>query len=1303
MDVPEPADSVPTTVIALNDPPGAAGTIILRPPGVGDGVPSHRTAFPIGMSVAVTGGVLVAGTEVFVALTGQAATVSQGTLTRTASNSVALIGQSMQVLQGGFPSYLLDNFTGTDGDLLDAHVPDLPSGNAVPWTLVTGTPPYGNKAYIQSNRATIDDTTFFASAPQQYKSINIGAASASLEQCVEAEFYYYQSGVNNTYAGIIASAGGASGDWSFGWNENAGQWELKFGVFVQVTSTTSAFTTPGESKVIRLELMGTSLSAGDFASPLLVKAYVDDVEIISHTSSGGTPTGHVGFIFGAGDSEYRTVDINWIKNLQISRTLTGQVATVTGGTLVGVVTGGSSVGITGMSAAVTGGALGVSIEAPLVGQAATVSKGTIVPNVGDAFATLVGQSATVSQGVFGKIITIGASEQAPAAPVIIDANIYTKALGGPFLMFIQRAQNNPISINGTLKWTAEYHSRESIDPYIPGSEGSRRFGASFSQKGGAFSGEGWVPGGQYHISYYGVPDAYTPAPLAAVGKYLLPNGEMYDCGLDFGGHFSADKDGGMHWFHTRGFGRLAHGNGTYDYMLYVYQNDLSVEHSLPKAAVRYPESGAVMSNPGTMGLYAHTATNASLFYTSHWHDGGTLTGLRASVTGGVITAAQDGAPLLTGQSITVRQGILAARGTGTTPLLGRSVTVSGGVITPTIYQHQGVPNLSDMPVVPTYRRTDGYEWGPEIKIGEQPPVGDMLLYAPPITDGNITMRPPQGIGRAVAETMCVTRSGYDDVIYLAYLNTTVQGLATVTYVSVVVMHAVTGFVYGHQRYRAPLFTFDNTRPTRPLAEVVRLSTGRSLTQFMLGRACVNITWDASTFLTPTIVTKDLPAPTFPLKGGWDTLEYKGDDVFHALYSTVWGLHKLNIYMTVSDATVATSPWVNIGNRGFKADASGALEAAAVMLGNSGYGGGYPSLITATTDGDNSLGGGFSVGAFAMWVDYWAAQKPYLTVKAEGQVGAVTTTIIEGTQVALTGMSCTVTQNPLAGIEIATNNDFVLTSDFYSGGFFIYPAGTILEGNGYGDPTVLDAFGCPIQKSPSGWGGLRATVTGGIIFFAVPGSGALVGMAANVTGGVLSPSIDKALTGQAATVSKGTLVPLNSEALTGLPATVSGGVVSVSTSVTVALVGQSVTVNAGVPVPAIDKALVGQAATVSKGTMGTAGTTAFAGQSCAVTGGTMVPSISVSPSGMAVTATGGLLSPAMVLRLTGAQATVTKGVFTINADCNLFPSGVQAAVVLGEYTTNVPPIPLDGVHQLFTQTIPEAPTVDVEVPDLFNDT
>jgi hypothetical protein len=537
---------------------------------------------------------------------------------------------------------------------------------------------------------------------------------------------------------------------------------------------------------------------------------------------------------------------------------------------------------------------------------------------------------------------------------------------------------------------------------------------------------------------------------------------------------------------------------------------------------------------------------------------------------------------------------------------------------------------------------------------------------------------------ALAGSMCVTRSGFGDTIYITYESGT-------GHIGLIVMDAVTETVTSHTLTAVvtPATTFKRTNerhlakiPTSAISEVAILSNGTRVSQFLISAAerfggqwysgdyattstkprVIHLSWTSATATAPTMTLKAGPTDS-SLAGGLESLEVRGDEVVHVLYRYAVQFlttpdRYIFTYTTQSnDATGTGNTWTLDSTATWQQTVTYDINVATTVpsLHYSGFGGGLGahSVLALLPYGRYNY---YAVDTQA-WatLNYWGEANPLFSIPAYTGVGQVTISIVPG--VVLSGLAATISQGALA-------------------------------------KTIVKSIGS----------GLAATISGGTILGAEAhdGSGALVGSAVTVGQGTLGVARGVTLTGQSLTATGGTLATTIDvfAPLTGLQASVSSGSAGPALAVTLAgaqlaaqqgllsvevaagLVGQSLTATSGVFVPALGVRLVG--AQLQSGV------------------GVFIPLHSPNLTGLTAAALNGSLQLVLAVPMLGQQVTLGSGQYGFLYDCNVFLTGVQAIGATGlEPTRTNAPLPSYTTF-LWAQKEVEKLFVPLTPEDLFND-
>jgi hypothetical protein len=522
---------------------------------------------------------------------------------------------------------------------------------------------------------------------------------------------------------------------------------------------------------------------------------------------------------------------------------------------------------------------------------------------------------------------------------------------------------------------------------------------------------------------------------------------------------------------------------------------------------------------------------------------------------------------------------------------------------------------------------------------------------------------------ARAGSMCVTRSGYGDTIYITYESGT-------GHIGLIVMDAVTETVTSHTLTSVvtPATTFVRTDerhlakiPTSAISEVAVLSNGTSVSQFLISAAevfggawnsggggggavtstkprVVHLSWTSATATAPTMTLKAGPSDS-SLAGGLESLEVRGDEVVHVLYRYSSSFQSgpdryVFSYTTQSnDATGTGNSWTLDSSTTWQQTVTYDINVATTVpsLHYSGFGGGLgaPSVLALVPYGRYN----YYTQAKQAWatLNYWGEANQLFSFLTYGGVGRVTVTAISFDS--LLGRTATISQGVLTpSISASIGSGLVAT---VSGG------------------TVIGAETHDITYELAG---VSAAVTQGALV--VVRGAALAGQSIASTSGILTPvtSVFALLTGLQSQVSGGAAVPVMALTLGGSQLTAQHGLLGIE--VALGLTSQSLTASSGVFVPALTLRLIG--AQLQSGVSA------------------LIPLSLLSLTGISVSVLSASLQPALTTTMLGQVATITDGQLAFLYDCNLFPVGLQALAELGVYpiTTNVPAIRAD--HRLWVQ-------------------
>jgi len=517
----------------------------------------------------------------------------------------------------------------------------------------------------------------------------------------------------------------------------------------------------------------------------------------------------------------------------------------------------------------------------------------------------------------------------------------------------------------------------------------------------------------------------------------------------------------------------------------------------------------------------------------------------------------------------------------------------------------------------------------------------------------------------LSNSMCVTRSGYESTIYITYESST-------GHIGLIVMDAVTETVTSHTLTAvvAPNTTFVRTNelhlakiPTRSISEVAVLSNGTSVTQFLIAAAftprIVHLSWNAGTYTAPTMTLKAGPTDS-SLAGGLESLEVRGDQVYHVLYrydhSNSYSPDKDHfIYkLQVNDATGTGNSWAlsaQIWEWIFSYDITTAASIPSLHF--SGFGSGYKSLLwliaMSRYDWHPNLFMGWA------YLDFWAEKYTLFSIPTVCKVGRVSVTLQGPITPQIAGKTVTVGTGTLS---YKTSISLALTGV------------QVAVGRGLIAPAIGDI---PVPLT-----GAQFSVQTGALACTI--SQTLAGSSVTAQRGVLTTALAVPLTGQVVTAASAALTP----------------------AISLALTGRLVTAQSGLLSPELALRLSGVQAVVGKGVFQTGITLGLSGIQGVLARGTLTPTILITLAGKTFQVLLKGFGQQIDVNLLGKALTTELGAFGVHSDITLTVSGVQTTGQVGTLPTdtNVPKPTVDML--LWARTEVARLITKIETSDLVND-
>lgn len=898
---------------------------------------------------------------------GLRATTSAGTIERYFS--AALTGLSATasagLAVGRAEQYdYLDSFTGTNGDALTGHTPDVYTQFGTYTTCFD--PSTTGEPNIQSNMLRgISGGEYFADIGEPYPTVDPWFVRARL-------YRRNTTGTTDRVNGIAfcATSSGASGGaeaFVFGWNEANDYWELVRywgGAYSASlgTSTTDAFSGTSEYRNIEVKVTGSQYN-------LNITCYVNGVSVITYNE---TVFGLQLFPFGPGFGGDNSVDIEWMGSLSEAPKLLGYRINTGQGTLTP-----GNIELVGLSATVSGGLLdptgGGAVTAALTGLSCTASQGTgmrgwqSVGSDGVKFSLLPNLKHTWNYSTDfypGKVTSHF---------VYKDGSLWGAGTTG---------DPNADTYDQRLGLYEVSETAETTIPWVDTGTGlsdpndlSIYSGSSFVD-GNQFPRNGLEPSTTWRFNY-----APMKGAIVAISRdntiftaFSRAHGMQWD--NNFGEYHSFD------FFFAPQFGEIEPTN-----------NYNGPEFRVTRAPLLGVQSRNDQRN--FLGAYPITDAEVVAFYPYEYDASKSgrmveLCGLRAITRSDPMTRSASGEAggVLVGYAATTAQGTMTPSVDGDTQV--RLTGLRAETLTYRQYlpeYHNVIPEKTDVNIVPAFRVLKDGVWSPETIASSFS--GHTRSWV-------------------IEESLVVAHSGYGDVLHCVYASArpNATGLSNdfsydVTHLGVLTIDASTRTVISNTLVSVgaitPLATpytsgFVNQGvkshgPERAVAKVVRLDNGTHVTQFLIRGYIAHLQWTDASPTVPTLTVKDKTGlTTAGLGAGWESLESRAGRVYHVLYALATG-GSYNATAQYNDATdAASSVWTTA-----TVTTTGSSTVSGSNSGNAGYdtyaGQGKDKTWLYGSRGNAGLGDTIEENQ-TIWVDFWKNQLPIFSVAAQGVVGRV---------------------------------------------------------------------------------------------------------------------------------------------------------------------------------------------------------------------------------------------------------------------------------------------------------------------------
>jgi hypothetical protein len=745
---------------------------------------------------------------------------------------------------------------------------------------------------------------------------------------------------------------------------------------------------------------------------------------------------------------------------------------------------------------------------------------------------------------------------------------------------------------------------------------------------------------------------------------------------------------------------------------YTYRRDepiglYAVQPNVGLAFYPVPYDSAITGARAALAGHKAIAKKGTITQSSDYSEGAELTGLR--ITARAWDSYDNTYPYGTGE---LWGNYFPDAKDAHAYLTGLGATAKSGPNAEWANVNRVYPTSSTFNVLVGYKRVRGEAWD-GVQSGDW--TGDYIASSFTGADNSFVL----------PNSICVTHSGYGDVVYVTYTSTTQHTNYTPTHIGVLVMDCVTDTIYSNTLYAVGaagsfnLYSPQDEDRNRQVAEVYTLSNGTSLTQFIQSRTIVKLSWTYGTRTSPTVTIKDGPSSGSPVRT-WESLEQRGDDVHHVFWTSTGDA----IY---NDATSSNSTWTT-ATSSVTGDTIPSINGSEDHDYFSGFGSGHHTLLLDSIYQRSIFGGISGARVGVRWANYWGKQAPVLTVSAKGMVGRVSIITSLNASVALTGQAATTdygTLTPdttrykqLTGLSITTRIGLMIDVEVPLTGLTATTAKGLLtvEGTGGEKFAGLVAAGTHRAFTTAGIVGHLNGNTVGQVAVAVAGEiGLSVDQFQPLTGLSLTTAINNEmrsdivappLLGRSATMSAGICAPELWNTLVSVRLNALQGTMPVVRENILALIGQESSLTQGVLTGSNDRSvqLVGRSATCSKGDVQTAVTvdanTPPMGLSVTAAAGQLVPLVVITPTGERAVTEQGTLQLLLNIFLTGRQGVLVQGTPTYSYGSTAIVSGVYSKGEVGAVEPNFPRLREDAylwarteVEKLFVVEKPSGETAD----------